>query len=1003
MTINFDPRHAQEFQASAIADDIAALNFRSFDGNDDNDLDKVFTQIIEEPTHNNNGTLSGKSQNDLANVIRGGGWIFEGYRGICIKPDNPRKNNEGKIIRYESPRSQGQQLFIPKVSIKAGKAIASKHGLEEQYRARIDFLQPEAEDVGFWEWVLSSEIMILVTEGCKKACSVISHGYPAIALNGIWGWGTNIKDMFGEVERDDRGKSLKTIHPDLEPFLDGRELVLAFDRDEKPETKRIVEAAKTAFTRAIDDDGIVVTQLTWRIPKGIDDYIAAKGVKALDRLYGNRKELKPAKPQKEERTTAGDTLIEIGRTATYFHTSDKVAYADIYIDGNRHTYKVRSSAFRLWLTGEYFKQTGKGISAQPMQDTLNTLEAIALFGGETRDVHLRTAQHQGKIYLDLGTDDWKAVEVDSNGWRIVSDPPVRFWRPNSLLNLPVPIAGGKLDELRDLLNVDDSSWVQIVTFLMFCYCPLKRYPVLVLSAIRGSGKTTAAEIIKGLIDPGKAPLIPLPSKTRDLAVAASRRWLMAYDNVSHISNDESDNLCKLSTGFGFTARKLHTDDEETIIECTRPQMITAIDGVVAREDLGDRVLLATLREITPDRRLSASELEKKIYDSRPKIFGALLTALSQTLAKLPYTRIVEPPRMVDYALFSVAAESALGLEDGTFLAAFKESRDRIRESVIESSPVGEAILSLMKNRSTWKGTASELLSALSCHVNDSMYRSRFFPKAANRLKAQLNRLAPDLKTMNIYFSETAYLGSKKIVLEKVSTPSTPSTPNEPKALSEAKKSGVDTQKSIDTNQHQTESIDTRAKELKEITPSEYISSGVDTQNSIDTRKFGAQQEMQESGVDSGVDGVDTQNSIDTRKFGVQQEIQDSGVDGVDTFTSYSGNNLNLDLDPKPPTIDRPVPQIVKVSDRLEYCIDGDVFRWVEIRFPKFKAAKAWREWIELVVGIRTPIPYKIKSDLGNVWIVRGENLTQKQIEKLQNRDFRSNPPTSSKPISFNVR
>jgi hypothetical protein len=784
-------QHLTELQASAIASDIIALNFRSFDGNNENEIDEVFTQLVEEPAHKNNGTLSGKSQNDLANAIRGGGWIFEGHRGICIKPDNPRTDKDGKVIKYESPRGMGKlQLFIPKVSIGVGLASAIKHGLEQEYRARIERMavgdiHQSREDTGFWEWFLTTELPVIVTEGTKKACSLISNSYPAIALNGVWGWGTNDKDMFGEVERDDRGKSIKTIHPDLELFLDGRELIIAFDRDTNPDTIRYVEAAKSALIRAIDDDGIVVTDLKWRTPKGIDDYLAAKGVKSLDRLYANRKEAKPAKPQKEERVTSGDTLIEIGRTATYFHTPDKVAYADVSIDGNRHTYAVRSKAFRLWLTGEYFKQTGKGVSAQPLQDALATLEAIALFDGETRDVHLRTAEHQGKIYLDLGTADWKAVEIDPTGWRLVNDPPVRFWRPDSLLPLPDPVEGGKLSELRDLLNVDDNSWVQIVTFLMFCYCPNKRYPVLVLSAIRGSGKTTAAEIIKGLIDPGKAPLIPLPSNTRDLAVAASRRWLMVYDNVSHISNDESDNLCKMSTGFGFTARKLHTDDEETTIECTRPQIVTAIDGVVAREDLGDRVLLATLGEITPDRRLSASELERKIYDSGHRIFGALLTALSQTLAKLPHTHIAEPPRMADYALFSVAAESALGLEDGAFLTAFGESRDRVREAVIESSPVGEAIVRLVdfvtpptlgwvvtggESRAiAWKGTASELLKELEKHTDESTYRSRFFPKAANRLKAQVNRLAPDLRSMGIEVRDIreGKEGTRLIVLEKV--------------------------------------------------------------------------------------------------------------------------------------------------------------------------------------------------------------------------------------------
>jgi Domain of unknown function (DUF3854) len=904
--------HQKELlEESAIAPEIAALNFCSFDGTDENELDRVFTQLIEEPAHNNNGTLSGTYQNDLANAIRGGGWIFKGHRGICIKPDNPRTDKDGKVIKYESPRGQGKlQIFIPTVSIGAGLAIATKHGLEQEYRARIEKLlevnvidygecDRSREDTGFWEWFLTTKLPIILTEGAKKACSLISNGYPAIALNGVWGWGTNDKDVFGNVEKDDRGKSIKTIHPELEPFLDGRELILAFDRDTNPDTIKKVEAAKSALIRAIDADDIVVTDLKWRTPKGIDDYLAAKGVKSLDRLYANRKEVKPAKPQKEERVTSGDTLIEIGRTATYFHTADKVAYADVSIDGNRVGMAVRSRAFRLWLTGEYFKRMAKGVSAQPLQDTLNTLEAIALFDGETREVALRTAEYQGKIYLDLGTTDWKAVEIDPTGWRLVNDPPVRFWRPDSLLPLPYPVEGGKLSELRDLLNVDDSSWVQIVTFLLFCYLPNKRYPVLVLSAIRGSGKTTAAEIIKGLIDPGKAPLIPLPSNTRDLAVAAFRRWLMVYDNVSHISNDESDNLCKLSTGFGFTARKLHTDDDETTIECTRPQIVTAIDGVVAREDLGDRVLLATLGEITPDRRLSASELERKIYDSRPSIFGALLTALSQALAKLPQTQIAEPPRMADYALFSVAAEGALGLEDGAFLTAFGESRDRVREVVIESSPLGEAILSLMRDKLVWKGSASELLSALGGHVDDSIYRSRFFPKAANQLKAKLNRLSPDLRSMGIDVKDgvrSSNRDPRSIVLEKVVKVSSTSSTNPNKSPEPRQEEGLLVDDPIEANRPlsstNSESIVHSSSTNPNKSPEPRQGEG-----SLVDYPIEANRPLSSTNSESIVHSSSTDEVSSTNRP-LTEPCQDKGLDCLvddvddvdDTFGTYSGND-----------------------------------------------------------------------------------------------------------------
>ena len=297
ITCNFiEEHHDREFTASAIAPDIAALNFRSWNPLDENSLDDVFTLLITEPQHRNNGTLAGRSANDLANVLRSGGWIFEGYRGVSIKPDSPRRNAEGKVIKYESPRGAGnQQLFIPRLSVRAGLAIASKLGavIEQEYRQRVELLAPDMADLGFWDWYLEHDGFIIITEGAKKACSLVSAGYPAIALNGVWGWGTNEKDMFGEVERGDFGESLKILHSELEPFLNDREVVLAFDRDDNPSTVKKVEAAKQRFRQEIEDRVAEVTDLKWKGHKGVDDLIAAKGVKALDKAYAKRSDMAP--------------------------------------------------------------------------------------------------------------------------------------------------------------------------------------------------------------------------------------------------------------------------------------------------------------------------------------------------------------------------------------------------------------------------------------------------------------------------------------------------------------------------------------------------------------------------------------------------------------------------------------------------------------------------------------------------------------------------------------
>ena len=883
LAMNIDEPHLAEFQASGIDKDTIELNFRSWNPSNENDLDEVFTSLISEPEHRNNGTLAGHANEQLANILRSGGWMFNGKKGISVKPNSPRKNAEGKIIKYESPRGVGnQQIFIPRVSVRVGHKIVTKLEQEaaNEYFKRTALLSPESEDTRFWEWFLSKDISLIVTEGAKKAAALLSAGYAAISLNGVWGWGNNVRDMFGEIEKDDRGDKIKTLHPDLETFINGREIVLAFDRDDNPSTIWIVERAKTLFVREIEGEVSSITQMKWRGHKGIDDYIVAKGAKALDRSYAARSELALPKPR-EERKTCGDTLLEIGKTATYFHTADKIPYADIWIEGNRHTYAVRSKPFKMWLSGEYFKNEGKGIGSQNLQDTLNTIEAIAIFQGEIRSVHLRTAEHQGKIYIDLGTPDWKAIEIDSSGWRLVSEPPVRFWRPDSLLPLPYPVEGGSLNELKELLNVDGSAWILVITFLLFCFCPGKTYPILVISAHRGSGKTAAAEILKSLNDPGKAALIKLQGDTLKLAVTLSRRWLAVYDNVGHISPEQSDDLCRVATNFGYSTRTLHTTDEETTFEFTRPQIITAIDALVTRDDLADRVLMVKLPEITEQMRLPQAELNAKVEAARPRILGALLSALSQTLAQMPETknRVKSLPRMADYALFAIASEQALGLTEGEFMTIFEQSREQSRQVVIESSPVGEAIVRLMCNRLIWKGTASKLLNELEKYTDDATYRSRYFPKAANLLKRQLNRLAPDLKAFGIDVNETVSSGTKIILLEKVVKASTLSTLNSSKPLPHNKQNGVDNLKSIDTGiDTNNPSIDTSANELFNECDDKYINIGIDTFSSVDT-------------------SVDKKNVIDTGKTSEKQGFQPISIDSVDknlTFSKVPDEKNSLD-------------------------------------------------------------------------------------------------------------
>ena len=136
-----------------------------------------------------------------------------------------------------------------------------------------------------------------------------------------------------------------------------------------------------------------------------------------------------------------DVLADLASKAELFHSHDGVEYADIIVDGHRETWPIRSRPFRNWLLQQYYELTKSAPNPQAVSSALAVVGARAQFGAPERDVHVRVAGHEGKIYLDLADPDWRAVEISNTGWRIVEKPPVRFRRTRFTVPLPVPVKG----------------------------------------------------------------------------------------------------------------------------------------------------------------------------------------------------------------------------------------------------------------------------------------------------------------------------------------------------------------------------------------------------------------------------------------------------------------------------------------------------------------------------------------------------------------------------------
>lgn len=454
----------------------------------------------------------------------------------------------------------------------------------------------------------------------------------------------------------------------------------------------------------------------------------------------------PATPPKNE--SQAETLLRLAGAATLFHDPAGRTYAAVPINGHVEVHEIRSTGFRRWLTRQFYREENRPPSSQAIQDAVGILDARATYDGPVEKVFVRVAERGDRIYIDLGDDTWRAVEVDAAGWRIVATPPVRFRRPSGMESLPDPARGGTIDRLRDFVNVEADELPLFIAWLAAALRPTGPYPILVLIGEQGSAKSTHARLARRMIDPHVSPLRCEPKESRDLMVGAVNGWIVALDNLSTIPPWLSDALCRLSTGGGFATRTLYSNDEETFLDATRPVILTGISDFVSRGDLIDRSLFIHLPAIPEEKRRTEGQVWRDFEAEAPKLFGALLDALAGGLRMLPGVRSPKLPRLADFALFGQAVSRALGHPPDSFLTAYDANRRDANESAVEDSPVAGAVRHLA-SRGSWTGTAAELQRELTAIVSERVAESKHWPRSARGMSSTLRRLAPALRMVGV--------------------------------------------------------------------------------------------------------------------------------------------------------------------------------------------------------------------------------------------------------------
>ncbi|QLE53544.1 DUF3854 domain-containing protein (plasmid) [Nostoc sp. C057] len=228
-------------------------------------------------------------------LLLGGTWIqsldpFKNWQPMewgRIKPNFPRIDwQKGKPVKYESPPKTPNRVTYFDVANPIWDKIAKRYLIKRYHSLLALRLLDQLNPLIFWEWVKQHpEIPVILCEGEKKAACLLSLGFVAIALPGIW------NGRVGKQDFDER------LHPDLVPMAQaGRKFIILFDYETSSKTRWSVYQATVRTAKAILAAGSECEVALLPGPeKGVDDFVVSRSEDAnalLTAIIDDAKSLK---------------------------------------------------------------------------------------------------------------------------------------------------------------------------------------------------------------------------------------------------------------------------------------------------------------------------------------------------------------------------------------------------------------------------------------------------------------------------------------------------------------------------------------------------------------------------------------------------------------------------------------------------------------------------------------------------------------------------------------
>jgi hypothetical protein len=590
-----------------------------------------------------------------------------------VRFHEPQARNNAKADkkqRYWQPKGMGVRAYLPRIY---GKT---------------------------WEKMIpNSKLLILVSEGEKKAAAAAKHKVPTIGLGGV--------DAISNKRRDE------TFLPELDELgSTGHAVRIIFDGDNQ--LNKAVRDAELRLGRQLALSGATVGTVQLPVNYALDSYLKKYGPDALLKLpvapFDVRAQIEALrateKPDGRKRNARVWSLMSADMDQRgKFHTVQNGEVKNLYY--------FDKDALKLYgLDDPKDRDTKAALSAhygtnasEPEWAWLHEeIANHAVLHGTPTVVHAFASvdKEERALYVYDGNQGVFRITADGCTKEVNGIDGVLFRNPS--MEPIEPAEGGTraaVDVLISTPNFRDGQYLKVaqarMLYELWWWTPffpelMPTRPILLLNGPPGSAKTSAAKRCIQTFFGLRADVTAVDPKRLDGLVATlSNDPVAVIDNADGAISGLENMLAVAATGGEYALRELYRTNQSRKIRLSAFIAATSRDPKpFRRDDIADRLL-----PLAVDRResyVNEAQIDAETQRNRPAWWRYALDVLPKMLKGLcSFRPKAGKYRMADFARFCVAVGPALGYQREDIDAALAAVEQERNEFAAEGSTLPDAL------------------------------------------------------------------------------------------------------------------------------------------------------------------------------------------------------------------------------------------------------------------------------------------------------------------------